>query len=1246
MLCTRPFLPDPHPEPAHRPGRGMAGAATAKRWLQTARGLAATALLGLASTAWAQCGTLPVTYPITAGSSALNMGGTNVVNGTTVTGTTGASITIAGVRTSAIPASFPSLPTPVSAITVNNLNIANGTTYTFTPGDYIINNATIGSTVTIVTQAGARLFLQGNISAGTSLVINSAGPTEMGLFYLRPNANLTVGSSSSIRGIIYSPGTGNNVSIGSGSMLTGAIVVNGGITLGGLTVTLSSADQTELSAVSTCADTTKPTLVSATQVCGNPKKATLVFSEELRKTQAQTTSNFSIPLSSITSAVLESDYKTVTLTTSAAMASSTVVSVSNLADLVGNVITAGSSAALSAPTMYSGIYGSYFGQNGNIGPTYAFSGTQANRVDSMVYFSWTTGAPGVGSTPADGFSVRWTGVIKATTTGTYAFATNSDDGVRLYIDGTKVIDNWTLHSPTVDATASRISLTAGSYYPVTMEFFENGGDATAMLAWQEPAVTGTTYYIVPASQLYNCTASANALTGFTITPAATTASTCSTQTLTVKALDTDGTSAYTSYTGTVTLNTGTGRGTWAKGSGPVPGGTLVNNGDGTATYTFVAGDAGVARFTLAHSLAQNVTATVNDGTYNASATPIQYRDNAFVFAEDLSNRVSGSDVAVAGRPHDMTLSLLKKDPSTGSCGVATDYSGSRALKFWRTDAGGTHTAPTVVSPALTIPAAQPAANNLTLTFTNGVASFNLGTSDQGRYALNVLDDSLTAAATSVSGASNTLTVRPFVVMIQAIKYGSTLNPNGSAATDGVLGPAGANFGATVAAYTWNSAMLTNGADTNNTGTPLATATETAMKAGNRVNSFASAVVLSPVAASQTPAGGTMGSLNNGTIAGSSFASGAATVSNLQYTEVGSFALNTTGVVSNFLGSGLSLDAVVTNSAGVQNTRVGRFVPAGFTVSNASLVHRSSASCSPASSFSYLGEPFQLGFTLTAVNALGATTTNYTGSYAKLSPASAATWNLAGIDGGTMFSTTTSPARLTLGSSSGSWANGVASNITLLATAQRGTSVDGPFSANFGIAPVDSDGVTMQTFDLDTTSPANGNDHTLLSAVVLRHGRLRLANAIGAQQRPLGMDLRAQYWNGSAWADNTLDSCTRVPATAVNFGNLRKSLTATDTTVSGSTVSLTAGAGKLVLAAPGGGRSGTVDVALSLGATATDNSCLQTWTPAAGDAATAGAGLPWLRGAWCGSSLDKDPSARASFGLFKGNDNLIYQRENY
>ena len=53
-------------------------------------------------------------------------------------------------------------------------------------------------------------------------------------------------------------------------------------------------------------------------------------------------------------------------------------------------------------------------------------------------------------------------------TGTFRFTTLSDDGVRLWINGQLLIDNWTNH-PSTTNTSAGISLTAGVEYTISLE---------------------------------------------------------------------------------------------------------------------------------------------------------------------------------------------------------------------------------------------------------------------------------------------------------------------------------------------------------------------------------------------------------------------------------------------------------------------------------------------------------------------------------------------------------------------------------------------------------------------------------------------------------------------------------------------------------------------------------------------------------------------------------------------------------
>ncbi len=118
----------------------------------------------------------------------------------------------------------------------------------------------------------------------------------------------------------------------------------------------------------------------------------------------------------------------------------------------------------------------------------------AARVDSVVNFTWS-GSPAAGVS-ADHFSVRWTGKLNPRYTGKYTFITKSDDGVRLFVNGTKIIDNWTSHAA-VENVATAV-LSAGVNADIKMEFYDGSGGATAQFFWQSKSQARE---IVPTSQL-------------------------------------------------------------------------------------------------------------------------------------------------------------------------------------------------------------------------------------------------------------------------------------------------------------------------------------------------------------------------------------------------------------------------------------------------------------------------------------------------------------------------------------------------------------------------------------------------------------------------------------------------------------------------------------------------------------------------------------------------------------------------
>src|SRR6185503_7622888 len=118
------------------------------------------------------------------------------------------------------------------------------------------------------------------------------------------------------------------------------------------------------------------------------------------------------------------------------------------------------------------------------------------RGDLTVNFTWT-GSPAAG-VGGDNFSTRWTGRVEAPVTGTYRFSTVSDDGIRLWVNGQQVINNWTDHSSTTNTSAA-IALTAGVRYTITLEYYEKTGSAVAKLQWTYP---GQAIQVIPQSRLF------------------------------------------------------------------------------------------------------------------------------------------------------------------------------------------------------------------------------------------------------------------------------------------------------------------------------------------------------------------------------------------------------------------------------------------------------------------------------------------------------------------------------------------------------------------------------------------------------------------------------------------------------------------------------------------------------------------------------------------------------------------------
>ncbi len=133
------------------------------------------------------------------------------------------------------------------------------------------------------------------------------------------------------------------------------------------------------------------------------------------------------------------------------------------------------------PTPTAGWRGEYY-TNQNLSGAAALV-----RTDAAVDFNWGTGSPAGGVIAADHFSARWTQSLTFNP-GRYRFVVNADDGARLWVNNTLVIDKWVDQQG--GALTAEIDLPGGQI-PIKLEYYENVGGASVKLGWLQVISYGT-----------------------------------------------------------------------------------------------------------------------------------------------------------------------------------------------------------------------------------------------------------------------------------------------------------------------------------------------------------------------------------------------------------------------------------------------------------------------------------------------------------------------------------------------------------------------------------------------------------------------------------------------------------------------------------------------------------------------------------------------------------------------------------
>lgn len=131
--------------------------------------------------------------------------------------------------------------------------------------------------------------------------------------------------------------------------------------------------------------------------------------------------------------------------------------------------------------------------------TQAADGTINNRTKlssgtvSTVNYEWGGGGV-LNSGRAEGVIVRFYGFINIPTAGTYSFGGQADDGIRIKVNNTQVVDSW-IESGGAFRSGS-VNLPAGTV-PIELIYYENGGGAMVNLQW----VQNNYWQIIPSTSM-------------------------------------------------------------------------------------------------------------------------------------------------------------------------------------------------------------------------------------------------------------------------------------------------------------------------------------------------------------------------------------------------------------------------------------------------------------------------------------------------------------------------------------------------------------------------------------------------------------------------------------------------------------------------------------------------------------------------------------------------------------------------
>jgi MSHA biogenesis protein MshQ len=614
---------------------------------------------------------------------------------------------------------------------------------------------------------------------------------------------------------------------------------------------------------------------------------------------------------------------------------------------------------------------------------------------------------------------------------------------------------------------------------------------------------------------------------------------------------------------------------------------VVDNGSTTVDLRFTTPGTAVLDAVATNPMATTATRCFVDATETCD---LEFAEAGFIF--DVPDQT-------ACRPSaPVTISAVKTNPEDGTT-CAPAFTGKRDVAFWSDyldPAGGTRA---VAVNGTGVAGASPG-TPITLTFDgNAQATFTVRYPDAGRMSLTAQYQGSGDQAGLVLTGTDAFVSRPAGLVV----YSQAANADcpSDDATCSVIGAAGDPFDLTVKAACWES-----DSDTDLSDNP---ATPNFEMAGIDVNH-----------ALVAPAGGTPGDIGVSSVDMTAADDGVTTRAQ-SVSEVGVFTFSVDP--PDYFGQALNA---------VTSPGIGRFTPARLEVSA-----NTPAFAPFCSGFTYAGQPFYFdvglapAFTVTARNTAGQVTANYGGAFWKLDSilANRAYGDAAASADG--IATTLDPDGAALIGAEDFDGQGQ----LILDDGGAGDRIEylrddanpvEPFDARVDLRLpagdlADSDGIC---FDPDGDGSCNKFVVEEITGTELRYGRLVLDNAHGPQSDPLDVPVRSEYFLGGEFVPNQVDSCTVLPDAAnVILSDWTESLASGETQVDGVT-GLTDGQDAIQLTAPGTSDTDSNDGSVRVTLEALDDWLL---TDENGDGTYA-----------------EFPAARASFGMYRGDDRFIFWQE--